>query len=178
MHKTFTLKDGREILLRPVTPQDAPELKAYINAVAGESDYLSMGAGELTLSDEQEVSFIQNTLSGPNAIMLAAVCQGKIIANANLRGDSKKRMRHIAEMGITVSREFWGLGIGRFLMDELIAFARQTGELKIIHLAVRADNERAVRLYKSFGFETLGLYKKMFMLSKTYFDGILMNLYL
>lgn len=40
-------------------------------------------------------------------------------------------------------------------MEELLKFAKDTAGLEIIMLEVRSNNERAINLYKKFGFKKL-----------------------
>lgn len=62
-------------------------------------------------------------------------------------------------------------------MEALIRFARGQG-LEILQLDVRADNGRAIALYESLGFETLGRYRNFLKVQGEYFDAYCMNLYL
>ena len=62
-------------------------------------------------------------------------------------------------------------------MERLIAFAREIGA-EVVSLEVRSDNDRAIALYRKFGFETFGTYRKFFKFEDTYFDVDYMNLYL
>lgn len=88
-----------------------------------------------------------------------------------------RRMSHRAELGITVLMSEWGKGLGNRLMETVIDFAEKSG-IEIIELAVRSDNERAIRLYKKHGFESVGVYKSYFKIDEKYADFKLMNLYL
>ena len=62
------------------------------------------------------------------------------------------------------------------LMETVIDFAEKSG-IEIIELAVRSDNERAIRLYKKHGFQEIGVYKSYFKIDEKYVDFKLMNLY-
>lgn len=88
-----------------------------------------------------------------------------------------RRMSHRAELGITVLMSEWGKGLGNRLMETVIEYAKNSG-IEIIELAVRSDNERAIRLYKKHGFESVGVYKSYFKIDEKYADFKLMNLYL
>lgn len=59
---------------------------------------------------------------------------------------------------IGVARERWGDGLGTVLLGSLLAEAERRGATRIV-LEVRADNERAQRLYERFGFTTVGVRK-------------------
>ena len=49
----------------------------------------------------------------------------------------------------------------------MIDFAEKSG-IEIIELAVRSDNERAIRLYKKHGFQEIGVYKSYFKIDEKY----------
>jgi putative acetyltransferase len=50
--------------------------------------------------------------------------------------------------------------------------------LKKVHLTVRADNKRAIRLYSRFGFEIEGTFKKEMLLNGEFLDDYRMALFL
>lgn len=54
-----------------------------------------------------------------------------------------------------------GRGIGRRLLDELLAFATRGP----VFLEVRTDNEAAIKLYESVGFATVGVRKRYYKVS-------------
>ena len=59
---------------------------------------------------------------------------------------------------IGVRRRHQGAGIGRRLLTALVAEARG----RPIHLEVRTDNEPAIALYRSFGFEIQGVRRRYY----------------
>ncbi|WAJ46223.1 ribosomal protein S18-alanine N-acetyltransferase [Mycobacterium sp. Aquia_216] len=62
---------------------------------------------------------------------------------------------------IGVDPAFQGKGIGRRLLDELLGFA----DGGVVYLEVRTDNEAAIALYRSVGFEQIGLRKRYYRVS-------------
>ena len=62
-------------------------------------------------------------------------------------------------------------------MTRLIAYAKTQGA-EVIELEVRSDNDRAKALYRKFGFETFGTYRKFFKIDGRLYDADYMNLYL
>lgn len=54
-----------------------------------------------------------------------------------------------------------GRGIGRRLLDELLSFAAGG----VVYLEVRTDNEPAIALYRSVGFEQVGLRRRYYRVS-------------
>jgi [ribosomal protein S18]-alanine N-acetyltransferase len=62
---------------------------------------------------------------------------------------------------IGVDPAFQGHGIGRRLLDELLGFA----DGGVVYLEVRTDNEAAIALYRSVGFEQIGVRKRYYRVS-------------
>ncbi|BBZ73676.1 ribosomal protein S18-alanine N-acetyltransferase [Mycobacterium paraseoulense] len=62
---------------------------------------------------------------------------------------------------IGVDTAYQGRGIGRRLLDELLVFAGGG----VVFLEVRTDNEAAIALYRSVGFEQIGLRRRYYRAS-------------
>ncbi|MEE6178521.1 ribosomal protein S18-alanine N-acetyltransferase [Mycobacterium sp. 050134] len=62
---------------------------------------------------------------------------------------------------IGVDRTYQGRGIGRRLLGQLLEFA----DGGVVYLEVRTDNEPAIALYRSVGFEQVGLRKRYYRVS-------------
>lgn len=177
MTKTV-LKDGRELLIRPAEEDDAERLVAYMNLVGGESDFLTYGKNECRLTVEGERQFLQDLKTNPANFFLVGFIGEELACSANLAAESKERIRHNCELGITVRKKYWHLGAAGALLTELIRFARENETLRAIHLDVYANNERAIRLYEKFGFQSVGRIKNYFRVGEKYFDDLVMDLYL
>lgn len=61
------------------------------------------------------------------------------------------------------------------MMKELISFAK-SNNIRNINIEIKGDNERAIELYKHFGFEIIGKHKNTYEVNKNYFDEVLMDL--
>lgn len=66
------------------------------------------------------------------------------------------RIRHVASMGMAVRDDWQRRGIGKALVRAAVEMADQWMALARVELTVFADNEPAIRLYESFGFEVEG----------------------
>jgi [ribosomal protein S18]-alanine N-acetyltransferase len=62
---------------------------------------------------------------------------------------------------IGVDPAYQGRGIGRRLLDELLKFA----DGGVVYLEVRTDNEVAIALYRSVGFDQIGLRRRYYRVS-------------
>lgn len=78
--------------------------------------------------------------------------------------------------GMFVAPEVRGYGLGRSLMLELISKAKKCNGLEQINLTVVSDNESALNLYKSVGFETYGVERNALKFKQKHFDEDLMVL--
>ena len=74
-------------------------------------------------------------------------------------------------------KKYWHIGVGSAIMEMLIELAKEAS-LKNVELGVYADNERAIALYKRFGFEEIGRHRGRFCVDGEYYDEILMDLHI
>ena len=174
----YTLRDGKKLTVKPASKEDAGALVEYMNIVGGESDNLTFGENECRFTVEEEEAYVEHVSAQKTSTMLLGWVDGVLASTANLSGDSRSRLAHLAELGVSVRKPFWRMGIGEIMMRELIAFARETGILKTILLTVRTDNETGIRLYERLGFERVGVHRNHIQVNGEYFDMLVMELHL
>lgn len=150
------LKNGKEALLRNGVAADGSSAYDNFNQTHGETDYLLSYPDENTFTPEQEGRFLEEKTESDNEIEILALVDGKVVGTAGIEAvGTKYKVRHRAEFGISVLREFWGLGIGRALTEACIACAREAGYVQL-ELTVVADNVGAIALYQKAGFVEFG----------------------
>jgi RimJ/RimL family protein N-acetyltransferase len=89
--------------------------------------------------------------------------------------DAKDRFSHQVEFGVCVLKDFWGYWIGKNLLKESVSWADSNG-IKKITLKVIETNEKAIKLYKSLGFEIEGILKNDRILADgKYYNTIMMG---
>lgn len=176
MNKIIFLKNGQTAIIREAQKEDAGKMIEYLNLIAGESDYLTFGQGELSINEEIEESIIEEHKKADNQIMLIAKINDQIIANLNFTGGKRQRIRHTGEFGVSVLKEYWGNGIAKALIDCLIEWAKAEGIVTKINLRVREDNEKAKELYKKIGFIEEGRITREFYIKGKYYSSIIMGL--
>lgn len=172
-----TLKAGEACLLRSLETSDAKETLAVCKRTAGETLNLMRYEDEWTMTEEQEAAFLEKQKNDPKALMLGAFVGGRMAGTAVFQpthpGD---RARHRAGVGISILKAYWNRGIGTALMRVLIEQAKTTA-LEQLELEVVSTNERAIRLYKAYGFEEFARHPhKLKYRDGTYADMILMML--
>ena len=154
--KTITLKDGRKCTLRNGVESDGASVLAKFILVHEQTDYLLSYPDENTMTAEQESRFLQEKTDSDNGIEILAEVDGAVAGLAGFDAvGSREKLRHRADFGISVDRQYWNLGIGTALMNACIECARKAGYMQI-ELSVVAENEPAIAMYKKAGFVEFG----------------------
>lgn len=154
-HK-FVLRNGQEVLIRNGDASDGRAVFETFNLTHLETDYLLSYPDENSYDPEQEAQFLEEKTNSTDEIEVIAVIDGKVVGTAGIEAVGKKdKVKHRAEFGIGVLKEYWGLGIGSALLDACIECARTAG-YKQLELTVVAENERAIALYQKAGFIEFG----------------------
>lgn len=171
------LKGGQHALIERATEADAAQLIAHLEQAAGESDFLSFGAGEVGFTVEQQAALVRRLHVEGHGLMLKASIDGEIAALSSLVRMPRPRVRHCGSFGLSVLRKYWALGLGRALSEAVVLEARQLGFTRI-ELRVRHDNPRAISLYETLGFEVEGRLRGAFMVGGVAYDDLIMGLLL
>lgn len=98
-----------------------------------------------------------------------------IIGTAGLNVYENHRLRHSGTMGIMVHKDYQNKGVGTALMNALIDIADNWLMLVRVELTVFSDNEKAIHLYKKFGFEPEGVKRLAAIRNGKYENEILMT---
>lgn len=151
LEKKIVLKDGREAILRSAQPGDAAEMVAFMKTTAGETEFLLRYPEECTMDAAGEAVFIDNVLNSGDQVMPCCFVERKLAGNAMLTMNSRLKTHHRGSVAIGLLQEYWGLGIGTALFQELIAIAKARG-LDHLELDYVEGNQRARCLYEKMGF--------------------------
>lgn len=155
-NKIINLKNGKEALLRNGEFADGEAVFVNFNETHAETDYLLSYPDENSFDAQQEAEFLKEKTESPNEIEIVAVVDGVVAGTAGIEAvGAKYKLKHRAELGIAILKEYWGLGIGKALMEACIECAKDAGYTQL-ELNVVAENERAVSLYEKMGFVEYG----------------------
>lgn len=170
------LKNGKELIIRTPKIEEANDFLNYLNHCGKETDFLGFGKEGVEQTLEDEIKYFQN-FTGKNFILVALI-DNKIVGSCSLSANEKRvRLNHIGILGITVLKDYWNLGIGKYLIEATIERGKNNG-LTRIELTTRVDNERALSLYKKLGFEIEGQLKNSIYIDDRYYDSYIMGLIL
>ncbi len=175
VYKEYVLKNGKKLIIRSAEKQDAKEELEMYKKKTTETPFLSRGEDDVFPSVEDFEECSQDYLENEKACTLVAVLDGKIIGTGHLDWyGSRKRYCHRGSVDLGVLKDYWGLGVGGKIMQTLLDHAKNV-ELEQVELCVVRENERAIKMYESFGFIVTGVEPRVVKYSDgTYADELSM----
>ncbi|MDR6226321.1 GNAT family N-acetyltransferase [Desmospora profundinema] len=166
---------GRQVVLRPADNGDAEELQRRLARVVREGVYLDETPDSLPGKQEtkEEIREIQQR----GGMYTVVEVDGEIAGAAILKRGSRGISRHTVRFRTWLTPGYRGMGLGKKLMEYTIGWARANGVEKI-NLDVWSSNDRAIELYKKYGFQVEGRLRKQAILRGDYVDEVFMGLFL
>ena len=89
----------------------------------------------------------------------------------------KKAYQFTAEHSVYINKDFHGIGIGKLLLSNLIAIAKNR-KIHTLVAVIDSENSGSVDFHKKFGFETIGVIKQSGYKFDKWLDSVLMQLLL
>lgn len=158
--KEYLLGDNKQLIVRNPKIEDAESLVNYMKDVDCETKFLAREPGEFSLTVDQEKDFIKKASNNKNLLFLVCEIENEIVANCSVGiGNSNKRFKHRASMGLSVRKKYWNMSIGKVLMQESIEWCKRNN-IEQLELEVVTKNDRALSVYKKFGFQIQGTKKR------------------
>jgi acetyltransferase len=145
------LRDGVEIVIRPIGPEDAEREQAFVRALSPESRYFRFMTTLRELSPDMLYRFTHPDFQRDLALV-ATVGEGgaaRLIGVARCVADSEGAG---AEFAVVVADQWQNRGVGTRLLCELMRAARSVG-LRRLWGDILASNLRMLALMASLGFE-------------------------
>jgi acetyltransferase len=146
--------DGTIVTLRPIRPEDGAAHVAFFNALTPEDVRYRMFMGVRELQPSQLARFTQVDYDREMAfIVTGATPEGGLgtlgVARVVTDPDNVK-----AEFAVIVRSDLKGRGLGRILMNKLIAYCRDRGTCEIVGETL-AENRPLLSLVRKLGFEAI-----------------------
>ena len=165
--RTYDL-NGRSLVFRSAEKEDAEMLLPYLKRVCGETRFLLREADECKdMTIEQEEAFINSHVENEKACLILAELDGEYVGNASFDvAGGSRRNSHRADIGIALYLDYTGMGIGKRLFALILETIENCG-FETAELTVVEGNNRAIHMYKTFGFVEVGRIPK----ANKYDDG-------
>lgn len=147
------LADGRSVLLRPVLPQDSDLHQRFVRELSPTSRYRRFHSALSELSGSTLAYLTQVDYASHLALLAETFDErgGEIqVAEARYVRRLDEDEAHIADFAVAVADRWQGLGLGRHLLNALVASARNGG-LRRLEGSVLADNEPMCALMHGLG---------------------------
>lgn len=171
----FTLKDGREAILRSPKEEDVESTLEYLVISAGETEYILRYPEECgKYTSEGEKALFEQKNASPNEAMIMCIVDGKVVGNCGICFFNAMKTRHRASVAIALISDFWNQGIGTKMFEEMIRLAESREGVMQIELEFVEGNARARHLYEKMGFRITGVRPNAIRLK----NGRLLNEYM
>jgi [ribosomal protein S18]-alanine N-acetyltransferase len=158
--------------IRRATPADAAALVELGRAVSSEPEAWLITEGNWrNVGDERR--YLRAARRSPHAAVFVAENEAGLVARLSLARDSHPASPHVADLGLMVAAGHRRHGIGRALLEQAVAWARES-EVEKLELHVFPHNKPAITLYEQFGFEREGLRRRHFRRAGRLVDAVLM----
>ncbi len=143
------------MLIRPATQQDRGAIWRIVEPVirAGETYTLPRD-----MSEADAIAY----WCGPDRETFVAEEGGEIVGTYYIRANQQGGGAHVANCGYMTAAGLTGKGIARRMCEHSLQHARSRGFKAMQFNFVVSTNERAVRLWQSLGFETVGRLPRAF----------------
>lgn len=162
--------------IRRATIDDAAVLALAERVVAKTAGLLASRPEEIH-EDELGRKIVAANERGVGAFLVAEE-GGDVIGHGVLQPYKLAVTAHVVELTLVVHEGHRGRGVGRMLMEALVAWARASAHVETIELRVRASNARAIGLYEKLGFVEEGRFKNRIKLGpETYLDDLAMGMW-
>jgi len=134
----------------------AREYLDFINSLIEEDAKILMNK-RASLKDE--VEFLKGAIKSVKSkkkVYVITKDNNKVVANTSIELQSFRRS-HIGKFGIAIRDGYRGIGLGKYIMAEVLKMAKKNlPGLKIFQLEVYENNKPAIALYKKMGFKEVG----------------------
>ncbi len=145
--KTVRLKDGTEVVLRPLHGDDLDRShRFFLNLPEEDRLYLRMD-----VTDRENVAIRTEHSDAQERWCLVALRGDEIVGDADLLQPRHGWKRHTGEIRCIIAHAYQGQGLGRILLGELFQEATRRGIEKLIG-KVTAEQTAALRIVESLGF--------------------------
>ena len=142
-----------------------------IRLFALRKDWIAFG-----IAYEDEADFTEAEWKTKMKNIIFALDDDIIIGLVEYKFEVLTKMKHIAYINdLYVQKEYWGMGIGRALMEKAIFLIRQNKKIEKIKLVADPIQTRAIALYEKLGFVKTVLIKKELKYKGNYYDDLHME---
>jgi GNAT superfamily N-acetyltransferase len=154
--KIARLRDGREVMLRPLSRQDFDGLYEFFQSVP-EGDRLFL-ADDVT--DPKLIRRWTEQMDLSKVIPILALDGDRIVGDGTLHMQGGGWMRHVGRIRLVTAPTHRRTGLGHLIARELVALAEERG-LEKLEAQVIEDAGNVVRMFEAVGFAKAAVVAKL-----------------
>lgn len=147
MAQTVKLKDGTEVLIREMTPDDVDRSLAFFEALPKEDTIFL----RRPIGGRDHIVRRIKTIEAGTAERLVAIVDDRIVADGALEHDPDGWREHVGEIRLIVAHDFQGRGLGRLMAFELYKLANRAKVEEII-VKIMGPQKGVRKMFEKLGF--------------------------
>jgi ribosomal protein S18 acetylase RimI-like enzyme len=137
------------MLIRPALPADAEQIAAIIVPTIRDGSTYSL---DPTMTEAEALAYWM----GPDKETFVAVEDGNVLGTYYMRPNQAGGGKHVCNCGYMTAENAGGRGVARSMCEHSLSHARASGYHAMQFNFVVSTNQRAVRLWRSLGFDIIG----------------------
>ena len=142
---------ARQVVIRPIQPDDAEDLQATFQRLSMESIYLRFLSFKKVLDDEEALYLASVDYTSRMAFVAIYKENGHdIVVGVSRYALLDKDDRQVAESAVVVADEYQGRGLGKLLLRRLVTYARAKG-IHTLRGNMQIGNNRMLDLVRRSG---------------------------
>lgn len=175
---------NKKLTIRTLNKGDfkkAADFKKYINELVDDDTAYIAKKKKVTLKEEKRwIESHLKEIKNKREVMLLAEDKGKIIGLTQIALLKLSTQIHVGDFGISILKDYRGIGLGTYLMKEIIKLAKKNlkPKPKMLKFGAFAINKIALSLYKKMGCKSVAKIPKQFKIKGKFFDEVIMIKYL
>lgn len=140
-----------ELTLKEAEKSDAQGLLVMLRQARQETDYFVIDEHSLDQGKELLATELSRRKESTEHLLFLACVMKQVVGVISVA--PKPGLPQHGEIGISILKEYWGMGLGTILLEEAIIWATENARFSTLVLDVLAHNQRAIHLYQKMGFQ-------------------------
>ncbi len=142
-----TSLDGKQVKLRLMDRNDLEKSVKFARELP-EEDLLFL---TIDITDPEAMEQYVRAVENNRALSVLAEVDGRFVGYGSLTYNQLHWTRHLGEIRLLVGRELRGKGLGKILVNEVFALAKELGLQKVV-ARMAAEQRGAVQVFEKLGF--------------------------
>lgn len=175
--KTF---GGKKIKIRKISARDLKHVKKFqdfVNSLVEEHAKITVNKKMSFDKEKKWLEAILKNVKSQKQVFLFAKYNGEVVGTTSVTLN-RGRKSHIGDLGISIREGYRGIGLGKYLMGEVLKLTKKElkPKPKIIQLSVYPNNKPAIALYKKYGFKIVAKIPKQLQYKGKLLNEVIMIL--